>query len=197
MRAPATSHDPQSPAASREKNEEESNDYGLLDAFDKVLDAIVPPAFVVSRSGVILRANALAQHLLDREGVTLRRSLATALTRGSDATWDLTPLRDEGTTIGFLAIRRSPSRELAMTDALRIALRRWKLTARQVQVLELVARGLTNDVIAETLRIGKGTVEYHLSAIFDKAGVCNRATLIVHMYALELTSPGTVQNGAK
>jgi DNA-binding CsgD family transcriptional regulator len=165
-----------------------SVDPALLAALDTALDAIVPPAFVVSRSGVILRANALAHALLDREGDPLRRSLATALTRGSgaaDALWDLTPLRGEGASIGFLAIRRPPSRELAMADALVIAHRRWKLTARQLQVLELVARGLTNDVIAETLRIEKGTVEYHLSAIFDKAGVCNRATLIVRMYELE------------
>ena len=99
--------------------------------------------------------------------------------------WDLTPLRGAGTPVGFLAIRRPPSREIAIADTLRIATRRWKLTTRQLEVLELVVRGRTNDGIAETLRIGKGTVEFHLSAIFDKAGVCNRATLIVRMYEVE------------
>jgi DNA-binding CsgD family transcriptional regulator len=159
-----------------------------LAALDTALEAIAPPAFVIARSGRILRANTLAQAMLDREGVAVRRSLAAATMRGAnatDATWDLTPLRGTETPIQFLAIRRPPSRQIAIEDALRIASRRWKLTARQLQVLDLAARGLTNDVIAETLRIGKGTVEFHLSGIFDKAGVCNRATLIVHMYELE------------
>ena len=160
----------------------------LLAALDTALDAIAPPAFVVARDGRTLRANALARALLEREGVALRRALAAAAIRGpspTDTMWDLTPLRAGGVPIGFLAIRRPPSREIAIADALRVARRRWKLTDRQLQVLDLVARGLTNDLIAETLRIGKGTVEYHLSAIFDKAGVCNRATLIVRIYELE------------
>ena len=160
----------------------------VLAALDSALDAIAPPAFVVARDGRTLRANALARALLEREGMALRRSLAAVAIRGSnptDTTWDLTPLQAGGVPIGFLAIRRPPSREVAIAEALRVTRRRWKLTERQLQVLELVARGLTNDVIAEALRIGKGTVEYHLSAIFDKAGVCNRATLIVRMYEIE------------
>jgi DNA-binding NarL/FixJ family response regulator len=160
----------------------------LLAALDTALDAIAPPAFVVAGGGRILRANASARALLEREGVALRRSLAAAITHSSsaaDTMWNLTPLQGQGTPGGFLAIRRPPSREISIADALLVASRRWKMTARQLQVLELVARGLTNDVIAETLRIGKGTVEFHLHAIFDKAGVYNRATLIVRMYELE------------
>jgi DNA-binding CsgD family transcriptional regulator/transposase len=56
--------------------------------------------------------------------------------------------------------------------------RQWTLTVRQTDVLDLVARGLTNAVIAETLGIGVGTVEFHVAAIFDKAGVCSRAALL-------------------
>jgi DNA-binding NarL/FixJ family response regulator len=59
------------------------------------------------------------------------------------------------------------------------------LTPRQIAVLDLVAKGLTNELIAEQLMIGKGTVEFHLSATFDKAGVSNRATLIVQLLDLQ------------
>jgi DNA-binding CsgD family transcriptional regulator len=164
-----------------------ADDQGLLAALDGALDALAPPAFVVGPSGRILRANGPAHEALGREGTALRRSLAAAVAPGAaDPMWDVTPLRRaSGAPVGFLAIRRPPSRELAIGDALRIASRRWKLTARQLEVLDLAARGFTNDVIAERLRISKGTVEFHLTAIFDKAGVCNRATLIVRMFELE------------
>jgi DNA-binding CsgD family transcriptional regulator len=164
----------------------EADGHRMLAALDTALDALALAAFVIARNGRILRANALARAMLAREAGAIRRSLAGAMARGAtSARWALTPLRGVGDTLGFLVIHRPPSREIAIADALRTASHRWKLTARQLEVLELTARGLTNDVIAETLRIGKGTVEFHLSAIFDKAGVCNRATLIVRMYEFE------------
>jgi DNA-binding NarL/FixJ family response regulator len=54
----------------------------------------------------------------------------------------------------------------------------WKFTTRQTEVLNLVVRGLTNTGIAETLGIRLGTVEFHISAIFDKVGVNSRTALI-------------------
>jgi DNA-binding NarL/FixJ family response regulator len=60
---------------------------------------------------------------------------------------------------------------------------RSRLTARQAEVLDLVAAGSTNAVVAEALGIKERTVEFHLSAIFDKAGVDNRATLIARLLA--------------
>jgi len=53
-----------------------------------------------------------------------------------------------------------------------------------VEVLGLVANGLTNDLIADTLGTGKGTVEFYVSGIFGKAGVSNRTTLIVQLLAI-------------
>ena len=63
-------------------------------------------------------------------------------------------------------------------------MQRWRLTPRQAQVLDLVARGFTNALIADELGIGEGTVEFHLSAIFDKAGVESRAMLIARVHTL-------------
>jgi DNA-binding NarL/FixJ family response regulator len=56
--------------------------------------------------------------------------------------------------------------------------RRWNLTSRQSEVLELVARGMTNARIAATLGIRLGTVEFHISRIFDRVGVNSRKALI-------------------
>ena len=49
------------------------------------------------------------------------------------------------------------------------------LTAREVQVLRLVAAGNTNQKIAGTLAISTHTVRRHLQNIFDKIGVSSRA----------------------
>lgn len=52
------------------------------------------------------------------------------------------------------------------------------LTARESEILQLVAAGLTNQQIAETLIISIGTVKRHVSNIFGKLGVTHRAQAI-------------------
>jgi len=54
------------------------------------------------------------------------------------------------------------------------------LTAREMQVMELVERGLKNKDIAEALGISTGTVKIHLKHIFEKTGIRGR-------YGLALT----------
>ena len=58
-----------------------------------------------------------------------------------------------------------------------------KLTARQVEVLRLLAQGLTSAQIAEQLVIGLVTVNSHVRSIYSKLGVTSRATAT--RYALE------------
>ncbi len=57
------------------------------------------------------------------------------------------------------------------------------LTAREVEVLRLVSRGLSNARIAEELVISQKTVARHLSNIFTKIGVTSRTAAAT--YALE------------
>lgn len=49
------------------------------------------------------------------------------------------------------------------------------LTAREVEVLRLLAEGLTNKQMAERLVLSPKTVSSHLSSIFSKIGVTTRA----------------------
>ncbi len=61
------------------------------------------------------------------------------------------------------------------------------LTARQLEVLRLMSRGLTNKEIASVLGIGPGTVKAHASAIFDALDVTNRteAVLVMREFGIE------------
>ena len=49
-----------------------------------------------------------------------------------------------------------------------------RLPPRRREVLELVAKGFTNDAIAGALTISSSTVRAHLMALFSDLGVTNR-----------------------
>jgi DNA-binding CsgD family transcriptional regulator len=158
---------------------------GAVAALDTALNAIDAPAFVVDLGGEVLHANTNAQILLEQDRPGVSRSLAQAVAGApADRVWHLTPLRGGEQARGFLAIMRPPRHQVVVHDLLTAARQRWHLTARQTEVLRWVAQGLTNVSIAETLGISEGTVEFHLKMIFDKAGVDNRATLIVKLMEL-------------
>ena len=53
------------------------------------------------------------------------------------------------------------------------------LTARELEILGLVASGANNQAIADRLFISEKTVRNHLTAIFDKIGVGSRSQAIV------------------
>ncbi|HLI40806.1 MAG TPA: LuxR C-terminal-related transcriptional regulator [Streptosporangiaceae bacterium] len=48
------------------------------------------------------------------------------------------------------------------------------LTARQAEVLRLLAAGLSNKQIADRLCLSRGTVERHLATIYHKLGLGGR-----------------------
>ncbi len=60
------------------------------------------------------------------------------------------------------------------------------LTEREVEVLRLVADGATNRAIADELFISEKTVERHLSNVFPKLGVSNRAAATAWAYEHDL-----------
>jgi DNA-binding NarL/FixJ family response regulator len=61
------------------------------------------------------------------------------------------------------------------------------LSAREWEVLELVAQGQTNAQIAEQLTVSENTVKFHLQNIFQKLGVSNRTEAASHYYRMRST----------
>ena len=53
------------------------------------------------------------------------------------------------------------------------------LTARELQVLQKMAEGLPNKVIAINLRVSEHTVKFHINSIFRKLGVRSRTEAVV------------------
>lgn len=63
------------------------------------------------------------------------------------------------------------------------------LTAREAEVLSLVAEGLSNREIAQRLHIGAATVKTHINNLFAKAGVRDRAQAVRYAYQRGLIPP--------
>jgi adenylate cyclase len=69
-----------------------------------------------------------------------------------------------------------------------------RLTPRQLEVLELMAKGLTNREIADVLGIASGTVKIHVSAVIEALEVTNRteAAMALQDFLADGDAPGAV-----
>jgi len=65
-------------------------------------------------------------------------------------------------------------RESMMSDPSRT------LTARELEIVRMIAQGLRNKAIAERLFISEGTVKIHLHNVYEKLGLDGRLELMLH-----------------
>jgi DNA-binding NarL/FixJ family response regulator len=101
-------------------------------------------------------------------------------------------LKDSPTQTLVSAVRSTAAGEtvLSPTIATRLAshvrdpARRAALSAREREVLLLVARGMPNKAIARELFVSEATVKTHLGHVFDKLSVSDRAAAVATGYEL-------------
>ncbi len=74
-----------------------------------------------------------------------------------------------------IAVPAAPKPNSATDDTAR---ERLGITCRELEILELVARGLSNREIGETLFVSESTVKTHCSRAFDKLGARRRTQAV-------------------
>ena len=139
----------------------------ILTTFD--LDRYVYAALSAGASGFLLK-DVSPEHLVG----------AVRLVRAGDAL--LAP-----------AITRRLIERYAARDGQTAALHRElsTLTPRELEVLRMLARGLSNAELAERLRLSDATVKTHVARILSKLRLRDRAQAIVVAYETGLVTPGS------
>lgn len=99
------------------------------------------------------------------------------------------------------AVRTAAGGALVLDEAIsRRLTRRWRsgadgttpgLTARETQVLRLIAQGLPNRQIASQLGLGLRTVESHVSSLLGKLGLTSRTEAALYAVSHHLAPPGS------
>jgi DNA-binding NarL/FixJ family response regulator len=143
----------------------------ILTTFD--LDDYVYAALRAGASGFLLK-DAPAEQLVDAVRVIARGDalLAPSVTRR---------LIEE--------VARRPAIDAAAVPGLA------DLTEREREVLQLIARGLSNAEIAERLYLGEATVKTHVGRVLTKLGLRDRVQAVVVAYESGLVTPGAPPGG--
>lgn len=89
------------------------------------------------------------------------------------------------TELGALVIQEPATPQIAQAQAIAKGLLD-PLSERELEILELLAQGMTNQEIAEALTVVLGTVKAHNHNIFSKLGVRNRVEAITRARELKL-----------
>jgi DNA-binding NarL/FixJ family response regulator len=116
-------------------------------------------------------------------GFLLKDSPAEDLVRAVRAVGSGQSMLDPSVTARVLAAYRStpsPAADVAIAE----------LTSREIDVLRLMARGLTNNEIAGELVISEVTVKSHIGRIFTKLDLRDRAAAIIYAFDHGLAAPG-------
>jgi DNA-binding NarL/FixJ family response regulator len=104
---------------------------------------------------------------------------AVRIVAGGDAL--LAPAVTRSVVEEFARHHPPPKRPAALAD----------LTAREAEVLELLARGLSNAELCERLVVSEATTKTHIARVLQKLGLRDRIQAVIYAYEAGVVTPGS------
>jgi DNA-binding CsgD family transcriptional regulator len=123
------------------------------------------------------------EETLTHEGATVEGIGTTRTTIHEDGPTieNFSAFRALSSTTG-LSSRKKPSHQVeAVIDhyVLNLMATEYSLTRRELEVVVLLLKGMTNDEIQERLCISEGTLKTHIRHVFQKLDISNRKELLI------------------
>jgi DNA-binding CsgD family transcriptional regulator len=169
------------PLRRRLKLEQRLNEAAIYSrAFSAAIELAPTATFLLRGDGSVVHTNSIGRALMADRSVDLRARLRAARA-GRDPSVSLTSIAEPGMPELYLAVLEQPQNDLE--GRLLQAVREWKLTRRQVDVLRELVVGESNKGIGEKLRCGESTVEFHVTSLLRKARVESRAALVARFWS--------------
>lgn len=119
--------------------------------------------------------------LMERHGISPEEALHRLRRMSRDASGELQEI-----AAFFVETHRSSSMDL--TTRRDVAVAKVSLSSREVEVLDALARGLSNRAIGAELYISVNSVKTHVRNVFRKIGVATRAQAAIWAHQHEFTT---------
>jgi len=166
--------------------EPEGPGYAIFDGAWRLLDASAPLDTVFGAEGpqasaALERIRDAARSLAPGDRRARTRVARLQLPGAGPAALAVTSVADEPRFV--LTVRSGPARDQTSAQPYQLAATPVPLTAREQDVVRLVAAGARNREIAAELGISVRTVENHLRSVYEKLGVDSRARLLTRLYS--------------
>ena len=107
-------------------------------------------------------------------------TVETGISKGGPAVEPPCAFRGLSSTTGLSSKKRSHQVEAAIDHyVLNLMAAEYSITRRELEVVVLLLKGMTNDEIRERLCISEGTLKTHIRHVFQKLDISNRKELLV------------------
>jgi DNA-binding NarL/FixJ family response regulator len=159
-----------------------------IEATHRIMTTNDPPPSVLVLTTFDFDDYAYAAMYAGASGFLLKRTPAEDLIDAVRAAAEQGALPTPGATLDLIRARSARLEITAVPDQARPTVLD-ELTAREHEVLRLIARGFSNAEIADELVVSQETVRTHVKHIYAKCGLASRAHAVIVAYESGLVSP--------
>lgn len=132
----------------------------------------------------IVLANQPGWNAFDRDAKTTMKKIVESIEQPAGH-YEIRPVTADGVSRYRLAIHRFSREGSGLEARIESARRRWRLTAREAEVLALLPKGETPKTMARILDCTPRTAQFHINSLLAKAKATSRVDLVASLWLAE------------